>query len=106
MEIIDRLSAGDPEKKRYYINLFLEVLIPEVDRMRSTEMREAENQEPLRQILHKLKSQVQTIGAQEIHALMHTAEAEISSGSRISGDALSAIVSGLQSLIESLQEKL
>ena len=26
MEIIDRLSAGDPEKKKYYIRLFLDTL--------------------------------------------------------------------------------
>ena len=30
MEIIDRLSAGDPEKKKYYIRLFLDTLEPEL----------------------------------------------------------------------------
>ena len=68
MEIIERLSAGDPEKKKYYIRLFLDTLEPELENLRGADI--ASNQEPIRAILHKLKSQVQTIGAREAHAIM------------------------------------
>jgi hypothetical protein len=106
MEIIDRLSAGNPEKKRYYINLFLEVLKPEYERMRSAEMVDSDDQEPLRQILHKIKSQVQTVGANEIHAAMHAAEVKITSGGYVSGEEMAPIIAGLHALIGNLQEQL
>ena len=63
MEIIDRLSAGDPEKKKYYIRLFLDTLEPEMENLKAADV--TQPQEPIRAILHKLKSQVQTIGARE-----------------------------------------
>ena len=68
MEIIDRLSAGDPEKKKYYIRLFLDTLEPELENLRGADI--GAPQEPIRAILHKLKSQVQTIGAADAHAMM------------------------------------
>ena len=45
MEIIDRLSAGDPEKKKYYIRLFLDTLEPELGNLRAADI--SADQEPI-----------------------------------------------------------
>lgn len=104
MEIIDRLSAGDPEKKKYYIRLFLDTLEPELDNLRTADV--SANQEPIRAILHKLKSQVQTIGARDAHAIMAEQEQRIKEGGTIDQSQLDATCTHLSSLIENLQELL
>ena len=38
MEIIERLSAGDPEKKKYYIKLFLDTLEPELVNLKNADV--------------------------------------------------------------------
>ena len=106
MEIIDRLSAGDPEKRRYYISLFLEVLEPELKRLQADEILAGANQEPLLQILHKLKSQVQTIGEHEAHQSMNALELKISSGGCVEADELDPIIEQLTVLIGNLQHQL
>ncbi|MDG2425014.1 MAG: hypothetical protein P8M07_00350 [Flavobacteriales bacterium] len=106
MEIIDRLSAGDPEKRCYYINLFLEVLEPELKRMQADDILTGANQELLRQILHKLKSQVQTIGEHETHQSMNALELKISKGQRAEAYDLSPIIEQLTVLIRNLQQQL
>ena len=104
MEIIDRLSAGDPEKKKYYIRLFLDTLEPELDNLKAANV--AQPQEPIRAILHKLKSQVQTIGAAETHALMAQQEQHIKEGGQIDQPQLDETCAQLSTLIENLQELL
>jgi hypothetical protein len=69
-------------------------------------MVDSDDQEQLRQILHKIKSQVQTIGANEIHSAMHAAEVKIASGGYVSGEEMAPIISGLHALIGNLQEQL
>ncbi len=104
MEIIDRLSAGDPEKKKYYIRLFLDTLEPEMENLKAADV--TQPQEPIRAILHKLKSQVQTIGARETHAIMAQQEQDIKSGGQIDQSQLDEICRQLAELIENLQELL
>ena len=104
MEIIDRLSAGDPEKKKYYIRLFLDTLEPELGNLRGADV--TQPQEPIRALLHKLKSQVQTIGARETHAIMAQQEQEIKSGGQIDQSQLDETCRQLSDLIENLQELL
>ena len=74
--------------------------------MRSADMLDTHDIEPVRQILHKIKSQVQTVGANEIHAAMHAAEVKITSGDHVSGEEMAPIVAGLHALIGNLQEQL
>ena len=104
MEIIDRLSAGDPEKKKYYIRLFLDTLEPELGNLRGADV--TQPQEPSRAILHKLKSQVETIVAREPHAIMAQQEQEIKSGGQIDQSQLDETCRQLSDLIENLQELL
>jgi HPt (histidine-containing phosphotransfer) domain-containing protein len=104
MEIIERLSAGDPEKKKYYIRLFLDTMEPELVNLRGADI--TAHQEPIRAILHKLKSQVQTIGAKDAHALMAEQEQCIKEGGRIEQEELERTCQALSDLIENLQELL
>lgn len=104
MEIIDRLSAGDPEKKKYYIKLFLDTLEPELENLKMADI--GAHQEPIRAILHKLKSQVQTIGAREAHAVMAEQEQQIKGGGHIDQAQLDETCRLLSELIENLQELL
>ena len=104
MEIIDRLSAGDPEKKKYYIRLFLDTLEPELINLRTADT--GSDQEPIRAILHKLKSQVQTIGAADAHAMMSAHEQTIKSGGGISQSELDITCDRLSTLIQNLQDLL
>ena len=104
MEIIERLSAGDPEKKKYYIRLFLDTLEPELENLKGADV--AGEQEPIRAIMHKLKSQVQTIGAKDAHANMAKHEQHIKSGGRIDQAELDETCQLLSDLIENLQELL
>lgn len=104
MEIIDRLSAGDPEKKKYYIRLFLDTLEPELSNLRAADI--SANQEPIRAILHKLKSQVQTIGAADAHAMMSAHEQTIKGGGQISQAELDTTCDLLSTLIQNLQDLL
>lgn len=104
MEIIDRLSSGDPEKKKYYLRLFLDTMEPELARLRAADVHE--NQEPIRSILHKLKSQVQTIGASETHALMSSQEQTIKEGGSIDSAELEQTCALLASLIQNLKDQL
>jgi len=100
MEIIDRLSAGDPEKKKYYIRLFLDTLEPELGNLRAADI--SVNQEPIRAILHKLKSQVQTIGAADAHAMMSAHEHTIKEGGQITQAELDTTCDLLSTLIQNL----
>ena len=100
MEIIERLSAGDPEKKKYYIRLFLDTLEPELENLRGADI--ASNQEPIRAILHKLKSQVQTIGAREAHAIMAQHEQRIKEGGQIDQAQLDEVCRLLSELIDNM----
>jgi len=104
MEIIERLSAGDPEKKKYYIKLFLDTLEPELVNLQQADV--SAEQEPIRAIMHKLKSQVQTIGAREAHATMAAHEQHIKSGGRIDQAQLDETCRLLSELIDNLQELL
>jgi len=104
MEIIDRLSAGDPEKKKYYLRLFLDTLEPELGNLKSMDVNA--DQEPIRSILHKLKSQVQTIGAAEAHTLMASQEQTIKGGGRIDQAGLDKTCALLSALIQNLQDQL
>ena len=104
MEIIDRLSAGDPEKKKYYIRLFLDTLEPELGNLRAADINA--NQEPIRAILHKLKSQVQTIGAADAHTMMSAHEHTIKEGGQISQAELDTTCDLLSTLIQNLQDLL
>ena len=104
MEIIERLTAGDPEKKKYYIKLFLDTLEPELVNLKNADV--SAEQEPIRAILHKLKSQVQTIGAREAHAAMADQEQRIKGGGRIDQTELNDTCRLLSDLIENLQELL
>lgn len=104
MEIIDRLSAGDPEKKKYYIRLFLDTLEPELGNLKTADL--DADQEPVRAILHKLKSQVQTIGASDVHALMSGQEQTIKGGGRIAQSELDETCDRLATLIQNLQDLL
>lgn len=104
MEIIDRLSAGDPEKKKYYIRLFLDTLEPELENLRQADV--TAQQEPIRAILHKLKSQVQTIGAQDAHRLMASQEQHIKEGGSVGQSELDETCRLLSELIKNLQELL
>ena len=104
MEIIERLSAGDPEKKKYYIRLFLDTLEPELGNLKGADINA--EQEPIRAILHKLKSQVQTIGAKEAHAIMAEQEQHIKGGGRIDQAQLDETCRLLSHLIDNLQELL
>ncbi|MEC7113878.1 MAG: Hpt domain-containing protein [Bacteroidota bacterium] len=104
MEIIDRLSAGDPEKKKYYIRLFLDTLEPELENLRGADT--GAPQEPIRAILHKLKSQVQTIGAADAHAMMSAHEQTIKGGGTISQSELDTTCDLLSTLIQNLQDLL
>ena len=104
MEIIDRLSAGDPEKKKYYIRLFLDTLEPELVNLQKADI--GSDQEPIRAILHKLKSQVQTIGAVDAHSMMSAHEQTIKSGGSISQSELDITCDRLSSLIQNLQDLL
>jgi HPt (histidine-containing phosphotransfer) domain-containing protein len=104
MEIIDRLSAGDPEKKKYYLRLFLDTMEPELGNVRGLNV--SESQEPIRAILHKLKSQVQTIGAADAHALMSAQEQVIKNGGQISQSELDDTCHQLSQLIQNLQDLL
>jgi len=104
MEIIDRLSAGDPEKKKYYIRLFLDTLEPEMENLKVADV--TQHQEPIRAILHKLKSQVQTIGARGTHAIMAQHEQTIKDGGQIDQGQLDETCRQLSDLIENLQELL
>jgi len=104
MEIIDRLSAGDPEKKKYYLRLFLDTLEPELGNLQSLDVND--DQEPIRSILHKLKSQIQTIGAVEAHALISSQEQTIKGGGRIDQAGLEKTFVLLSDLIQNLQDQL
>lgn len=104
MEIIERLSAGDPEKKKYYIRLFLDTLEPELENLKSADV--SAHQEPIRAIMHKLKSQVQTIGAKEAHLTMAQHEQHIKDGGRLDQAQLDETCRLLSELIENLQELL
>lgn len=104
MEIIDRLSAGDPEKKKYYIRLFLDTLEPELVNLQAADI--GSDQERIRSILHKLKSQVQTIGAADAHAMMSAHEQTIKSGGGISQSELDTTCDRLSTLIQNLQDLL
>ncbi len=104
MEIIDRLSAGDPEKKKYDIRLFLDTLEPELVNLRGADI--GSGQEAIRAILHKLKSQVQTIGAADAHAMMSAHEQTIKSGGSISQSDLDTTCDRLSFLIQNLQDLL
>ena len=104
MAIIERLSAGDPEKKKYYLRLFLDTLEPELANLKTADI--SVDQEPIRAILHKLKSQVQTIGAREAHAMMAEQEHHIKGGGRIDQAQLDETCRQLSDLIGDLQELL
>ena len=101
MEIIDRLSAGDPEKKKYYIRLFLDTIEPELGNLQAIDI--SVDQEPIRAILHKLKSQVQTIGAVDAHALMSAQEQTIKEGKQITQSELDNTCELLSVLIQNMQ---
>ncbi|MGB0171667.1 MAG: D-Ala-D-Ala carboxypeptidase family metallohydrolase [Flavobacteriales bacterium] len=64
------------------------------------------NQEPIRAILHKLKSQVQTIGAADAHAMMSAHEQTIKGGGQISQAELDTTCDLLSTLIQNLQDLL
>jgi len=104
MEIIDRLSAGDPEKKKYYIRLFLDTIEPELGNLQAIDI--SVDQEPIRAILHKLKSQVQTIGAVDAHALMSAQEQTIKEGKQITQSELDNTCELLSVLIQNMQDLL
>ena len=79
-------------------------LEPELENLRGADI--GAPQEPIRAILHKLKSQVQTIGAADAHAMMSAHEQTIKGGGTISQSELDTTCDLLSTLIQNLQDLL